>query len=74
VIRRALRLWTNPGDRVLDPFSGIASSGVAALGLGRRYVGIELKSSYFRQGVANMARAVAEAKRPTLFDLAAAGG
>jgi DNA modification methylase len=74
VIRRAVRLWTNPGDRVLSPFMGIGSEGVASIELGRRFVGVELKPSYYRQAVANLARAVAEAKRPTLFDLAAVGG
>lgn len=58
VIRRALRLWTNKGDVVLSPFSGIASEGFAAIEMGRRFVGAELKKSYFKQGVANMRNAV----------------
>lgn len=53
VIRRALELWTNPGDVVLDPFDGIGSTGHVALEMGRRHVGIELKESYYHQAIAN---------------------
>lgn len=54
VIRRALKLWSNPGDLVLSPFMGIGSEGYVALEEGRRFVGVELKASYFRQAVANL--------------------
>lgn len=60
VIRRALHLWSNPGDLVLSPFMGIGSEGVAALRMGRRFVGYELKQSYFKQAVANLTAAEAE--------------
>ena len=40
--RRCIALSTKPGDLVLDPFSGAASTGVAARKLGRRYMGIEI--------------------------------
>ncbi len=50
VIARCVELWTNPGDVVLDPFSGLASTGYEALQAGRRFVGIELKGSYFLKG------------------------
>jgi hypothetical protein len=53
VIRRALELWTNPNDIVLDPFDGIGSVGFIALEMGRRHIGIELKNSYFIQASAN---------------------
>jgi DNA modification methylase len=49
VIERALVMWSNPGDVVLSPFMGIGSEGVSALKLGRRFVGTELKESYWRQ-------------------------
>jgi DNA modification methylase len=49
VIERALTLWSNPGDVVLSPFMGIGSEGVVSLKLGRRFVGVELKESYWRQ-------------------------
>jgi hypothetical protein len=49
VIERALILWSNPGDVVLSPFMGIGSEGYVALKLARKFVGIELKESYWRQ-------------------------
>ena len=50
-------LWTNPDDLVLSPFMGIGSEGVIALEMGRRFVGAELKPSYWRQAVANLTTA-----------------
>ncbi len=55
VIRRALNLWTNPGDVVLTPFLGIGSEAYVALELGRKAIGIELKPSYYQQAVRNCA-------------------
>lgn len=57
VIGRALDLWTNPGDTVLSPFAGIGSEGWMTLSKGRRFVGIELKDTYFAQARANLAAA-----------------
>lgn len=54
VIRRGVELWTNPGDIVLSPFGGIGSEGYVSVQMGRRYVGVELKESYYRQAVANL--------------------
>ena len=54
VIRRAIRLWTNPNDIVLSPFMGIGSEGYIARQMGRRFLGFELKQSYFDQAVANL--------------------
>jgi DNA modification methylase len=62
VIRRGVMLWTNPGDIVLSPFMGIGSEGYVSLQLGRKFVGVELKKSYFDQSVRNLA----DAKRETL--------
>lgn len=59
VIRRALNLWTNPGDTVLTPFLGIGSEAFVALQLGRKAIGIELKPSYYNQAVKNCASVVA---------------
>jgi len=68
VIRRALHLWSNEGDTVLSPFAGIGSEGYAALGMGRRFVGAELKRSYYDQAAMNLQRAVHErAGQETLF-------
>lgn len=60
VIRRVLELWSNPGDTVLSPFGGIGSEGYVALEMGRRYIGCELKGSYYRQMVANLQSAGAQ--------------
>jgi DNA modification methylase len=57
VIRRGVELWTNPGDIVLSPFAGIGSEGYVSLQMGRRFVGVELKDSYFRQAAANLENA-----------------
>lgn len=66
VIERALALWTNPGDIVLSPFAGIGSEGYAAIQTGRRFVGVELKQSYFKQALANLK--AAESHTPVLFE------
>jgi DNA modification methylase len=54
VIRRGLELWTNQGDTVLSPFAGIGSEGYVARQMGRRFIGAELKESYYRQACANV--------------------
>lgn len=54
VIERAMELWTNPGDLVLSPFTGIGSEGHVALTKGRRFVGSELKESYFNVACNNL--------------------
>jgi DNA modification methylase len=54
VIRRGVELWTNPGDVVLSPFAGIGSEGHVSVELGRKFIGVELKESYYRQAVANL--------------------
>ena len=71
VIARALKMWSNPGDTVLSPFAGIGSEGHVALDEGRKFVGIEVKSSYFGQACRNLDAATAQ---PDLFSMAAAGG
>jgi DNA modification methylase len=55
VIERAVAMWSNPGEVVLTPFMGVGSEVFGAVRLGRRGVGIELKPSYFRQAVKNLA-------------------
>ncbi len=60
VIRRALRLWSNPGDLVLSPFMGIGSEGHVSLQQGRRFIGAELKRSYWEQACRNLAGAMRE--------------
>jgi DNA modification methylase len=60
VICRAVEMWSNPGDVVLTPFMGVGSEVYGAVKLGRRGVGIELKPSYYRQAVKNIARLTVE--------------
>lgn len=54
VIRRCVRLWSNPGDLVFSPFAGIGSEGYVALQEQRRFIGVELKESYYNQACANL--------------------
>jgi hypothetical protein len=68
VIERALQLWTNPGDLVLSPFAGIGSEGYCAVKMKRRFIGVELKKSYWQVGIKNLDRAVSERDRGTLFE------
>lgn len=57
VIDRCVSLRSNPGDTVLTPFLGVGSEAYVAVQLGRKAIGMELKPSYFRQAVKNMAAA-----------------
>jgi DNA modification methylase len=68
VIERGLVLYTNFGDTVLSPFAGIGSEGFVSVKNGRRFVGIELKESYYNQAVANLQRAELEKDQIGLFD------
>lgn len=70
VIRRGVLLWTNPGDVVLSPFAGIGSEGHVALREGRRFVGCELKRSYYEQAAKNL-RAASVERQPSLFEVPA---
>lgn len=62
VIERAIELWTNPGDIVLDPFDGIGSTGYQAIKQNRRHIGCELKEEYFDIACRNIADAENELK------------
>ncbi len=54
VIDRCIDLWSNPGETVITPFLGIGSEVYAAVEMGRKGIGCELKPSYFRQAVKNL--------------------
>ena len=56
-VRRCIKLWSNPGELVLDPFAGIGTTGYVAVENGRRFVGCELKRSYFEAACRNIERA-----------------
>ncbi len=57
VIERCVKLWSAPGDLVLSPFAGVGSEGVVALKNGRRFVGVELKPSYWKVAQRNLGAA-----------------
>lgn len=56
LIERCVRLWSNPGELVCSPFAGIGSEGYVAVKHGRRFVGCELKPSYWRIAIENLER------------------
>lgn len=70
VIERAVVLRSNPGETVLTPFMGVGSEVYGAVQLGRRGIGIELKPSYYRQAVQNLAlcEVVTDGEQPSLFE------
>lgn len=57
VIERCLLLWSNPGDLVLSPFMGIGSEGYMSIKHGRRFIGTELKKSYWQVACKNLRQA-----------------
>lgn len=70
VIRRFVDMRTNPGETVLTPFAGVGSEVYAAVELGRRAIGIELKPSYYRQAIKNLQAVDTDhAEAPSLLDL-----
>lgn len=73
VISRSIDIWTNPGDVVFSPFAGIGSEGYEALRMGRKFVGIELKESYFNVACRNLAEMEDSKKNRTLFEFAGIG-
>lgn len=66
-IDRCIRLWSNPGETVLSPFAGIGSEGHQAILRKRKFIGCELKPSYWNSAVSNLRKAEYEANMPTLF-------
>lgn len=66
VIRRAIELWSNKGDAVFSPFMGIGSEGYVAIQDQRKFIGIELKESYYKQACLNLQSA--KSKNMDLFD------
>lgn len=66
--RRYVRLYSNPGELVFSAFAGVASEGYVAVELGRRFLGIELKPSYWKTGSEYLAALELSLAQPT-FDL-----
>ena len=69
-IERCIKLYSNPGEWLFDPFAGIGSTGYEALRWGRKFVGIELKPEYYKVACHNLKNAES-VNGPTLFDWAA---
>lgn len=57
VIERLIVLYSQKGETVLSPFAGIGSEGYEAIKLGRKFKGVELKESYYKQGYQNLINA-----------------
>jgi len=72
LIERAIRLWSNRGDTVLSPFMGIGSEGHGAIKAGRKFIGTELKASYFKQACKNLDQIEAESFSGNLLEFSRA--
>jgi DNA modification methylase len=68
VIDRCIALWSNPDEIVLTPFMGVGSEVFSALSNGRRAIGAELKPTYYRQAVRNIATVDTPAFKQEGFD------
>ena len=68
LIERCIRASTAPDDLVLDPFSGTASTGVAALNMGRRFVGIEVEQEFVDIGLQRLQDFEPDLRNPDEFD------
>lgn len=69
VIERVVKVWSAPGEIVYSPFAGIGSEGVTALKNGRKFIGGELKMSYWKSAIKNLQDAESESAMISLFDL-----
>jgi DNA modification methylase len=65
-----VKLYSNPGETVLSPFMGIGSEGYQSVKLGRKFIGCELKESYYNLAVRNLRRAEHDALASSLFPAA----
>ena len=57
MIERGIELWSKAGDVVLSPFAGVGSEGYVSVRMGRKFLGVELKRSYFDQACKNISLA-----------------
>lgn len=67
IVERALQLWTNPNDLIFSPFTGIGSEGYVSIEVDRRFIGAELKESYFNCAVSNLQSISNSKKQLSLF-------
>lgn len=69
VIDRIVELYSNPGEVVLTPFTGVGSEVYSPVSMGRFGVGIELKESYFKQATLNLKEAERRFKKTKALTL-----
>ena len=69
IVDRLITRYSMPGETVYDPFAGLMTVPYCAVKLGRRGIGVELNSTYWRDGVVYVQAAARKASIPTLFDL-----
>jgi DNA modification methylase len=69
ITARAIGLWSNEGDVVWSPFTGIGSEGVVALRMARRFIGTELNGNYYQSAVGHITAAAKEGIQASLFDV-----
>lgn len=67
VIHRLVELYSNKGETVLTPFMGVGSEVYGAVKLGRKGVGVELKTSYYKQAIKNLIGVKSEVKQESLI-------
>src|SRR5699024_8107781 len=68
-LERGIQLYTNENEVVFSPFNGIGSEGYQALKMNRKYIGIELKSTYFDVAKKNIEQEIQESNQMDIFDM-----
>ena len=68
VIERLIILYSNPGEIVFTPFMGVGSEVYGAVINDRKGIGVELKSSYYRQAVMNLKDIKRDTEQPSLYE------
>ena len=68
LVNRCIERWSNKGEWVFDPFSGLATVPYCAIKLGRKGIGTELNYEYWRDGLTYLREAEMDVLSPTLFD------
>lgn len=59
ILKKMIQIASNEGDIIFDPFMGVGSTGVAALELGRRFIGVELDKAYCNAACKRIDKAIA---------------
>lgn len=69
LIHKCIRQYSKKNELVFSPFSGVGSEGVVAIKEGRKFIGSELKKSYFNYAVKYLKEAEFQSRQPTIFDI-----